>query len=290
MNNKPLIITLIIILTLIIIFLLAFMISSITGHSFIKNNSELLIEEEYDNNDLDDIIASLISYDLDIIPTNSDKIKVEIYGNKKDKDKFKVKRDGNTLKVEEESRFYFFHFSFGPSIEKVTIRVPEKEIKNYDLTSVSGDIYIKVECNSNSKVKTTSGDIDAINLEDAEVKSVSGDIKIEDINKGNVKTTSGNIEINSSKDLDISSISGDISINKLVGYISGSTTSGEIDINRFTLEEESTLESTSGDIEISLLNEANIKAHSTSGDINIKDTNGNIKLNLKTISGDIKVK
>ena len=78
-----------------------------------------------------------------------------------------------------------------------------EEVGNIDLVTVSGDIRIdKMEINKDSKIKTTSGDVEIRKINDVyiETNSVSGDISIAQNNryannKLFIKTTSGDITV-----------------------------------------------------------------------------------------------
>ena len=56
------------------------------------------------------------------------------------------------------------------------------------------------------------------------------------------------------------------------------------------MNEDSTLEATSGNIEANLEKEVFIDAPTRSGDIDINNTNANLVLTITTTSGDIKAK
>ena len=88
----------------------------------------------------------------------------------------------------------------------------------------------------------------------------------------------------------VSSTSGNIEINQITNRINAKTTSGDITIESLSMNEDSTLEATSENIEANLEKEVFIDATTRSGDIDINNTNANLVLTITTTSGDIKAK
>lgn len=188
------------------------------------------------------------------------------------------------------------------------------------------NVKIIVPSNINLSINNISGDIDVENINgDVKLKTVSGDIRLEDI-KGDVDcyTLSGDIRINNiSGEFNITSKSGDISINNIEkeGFIktySGdlkikdgnfekillSTFSGDQRVDNVNINDSMEIKTMSGDIDINLLTKdikILIETKSGEGKINYegKITNidrgemsfgeGNKKLFVKTISGDINI-
>ena len=56
------------------------------------------------------------------------------------------------------------------------------------------------------------------------------------------------------------------------------------------IDKNTRFETTSGEIEINLLNEALINVSTVSGEKDIKSSYGEYKLDVKTVSGDVKIK
>jgi len=160
-------------------------------------------------------------------------------------------------------------------------------------------------------LKAVSGDIYLEGVTDrVKASSVSGDIKISRLegNTFTASTVSGNIEGQSMKAVSskIHSVSGDISIAEILSEnINGDTVSGNISLGIGGSDLSSGewfFKSVSGNIKVSLLEKAkpnfSIEASTISGTVKIGNEqiegkikkvmgNGDIKVNLKTVSGDI---
>ena len=137
------------------------------------------------------------------------------------------------------------------------------------------------------------------NLEDLEISSASGDIEIKDIsgNTLNLDNVSGKILLDniSYEKIDIESISGNITIDNM-GFDEGNfnNVSGSINANIIKVWDEFSIETISGDIELSLAKEIspNITFESVSGKLNssISSTeSNNCDLEINTVSGDVSV-
>ncbi len=289
MNNKALIITNIIILSGIIIALLVFMIWGITtNHNFFNVENDKLYSETYNLDEITKIKTDLKSYDIEFKENNAENIKIEIFGNKKDKDRVKLNVNNHELNLEERGTSFCFGFCFRSNL--IVIYVPKEYQGELNLITVSGNIDILIDINNNVNLKTTSGDIKTKNLINAKIYTTSGDINILKSDNIEANTVSGSIEIKEGKNIKAKSTSGDININHATKFIDIKSTSGDIELDNFTIGKNSKIESVSGEVTINLLNEAFVDAETRSGDKNIKTMrNGKFNLFIKTISGDITV-
>lgn len=271
-NNKPLIIVNIILLLIIILVLLWFMFLGLRGFRKVDFKQELLKSETYNLEDVEEIYSSFRDYDILVEKSDSDKVKIELYGSEKSRDKVNLNQNHGKIVMEQVGSIVCFGFCYSNNIAKIYI--PDGFDKKVNLTSTSGDIEVKVD----------------LQHDDNYIKTTSGDIKINYVNKGKIYSTSGDIEINKAKNILVNSTSGDIYIKKIDGSSDIKTTSGEIEVHNFNIVGDSFMESTSGDIEVFMDNQANVEAKSVSGDKYIKEMMGEYNLKLQTVSGDIKVK
>lgn len=250
---------------------------------------------------IDEIIFNFKSSDVKIYPSDINELKIVKYARKKEKNLFNVKKNQNTLTVEDKSDDFCIGFCFNNSA-RYEIYLPKTYKGNLNVNEVSGDIELKAEKLNNIKLKTISGDIDIISLSANSLISntKSGEINIGNItsNNADIRAVSGDIDIKNLilNHVKINSISGDISINKLKGKIEFSTTSGDIYINDFKITEASKISSVSGDVEVNLnkSSNCNVILESISGDKNLPNNsslvgNGKYKFQIKTTSGDIDV-
>lgn len=173
-----------------------------------------------------------------------------------------------------------------------------------DIELASGNINFNEIDSKDVKLKSVSGEIninDKIKAEKADIKTISGDIKIANIESDNIKieAISGSIETEKIiGNVDMKSTSGDVQIESLKGKISLDTTSGDISVNDFTILNESSVHSISGNIKMFLNKESNcnINTKTVSGNVNLpedKNIIGNEPYNilkLETTSGNINIK
>ena len=287
MKNKALIITNIILLCCMIIGLLIFMIWGIgSKHSFWEFKNELLFTKTYNIEDISKIKTDLKSYDIEFKAANDNNFKVEVYGNEKNKDNVKININNNTLNIDQKGSSICFGFCYSDNV--VVIYVPESFNKELDIHTISGDIDVYVDT-LKVNLKTTSGDIKMQNVEYASINTTSGNVKLEEAKEANINTVSGDVRVSSSENIDIKTTSGDITILEVTKRIYLNSTSGDVTVQDFTINSDSKVHTVSGEVNINLRNEANISAETRSGDKDIKNTNGEFKLDIKTTSGDVTV-
>ncbi|SHK34431.1 DUF4097 family beta strand repeat-containing protein [Paramaledivibacter caminithermalis] len=178
----------------------------------------------------------------------------------------------------------------------IDIKHKSKMNIGYYTSNIRVHVYIPKTYSKDIIIKTTSGEIylDYIdNIRNASLKSVSGDIKAECLytEKTMLESTSGSVKIEDFK-----------------GELKCITTSGDIKINVNSLTDNIFCKSISGDTKIQLpeKSEFYLEAKSVSGDvgcefpiimegklsdnkINGKIGNGKNKINVSTVSGDIKI-
>ncbi len=290
MKNKALIITNIIILSCLAIGLLLFMFWGIgTKHNFFSFKNELLESETYNLSDINGTKIDLKSYDIEFRESIDDTIKVEVYGSKKSKDNIKLNNDNNKINLTETGSTFCFGFCFAEN--DIVIYIPNNYQGDMNITTVSGDIEVLVNLLSDDvDIKSTSGDITLHNLNDGKITSTSGDIEINEAQNLELSTVSGDIDIEKANSINAKSTSGEINIREVSNNVHLKTTSGDITAKNFMIYNNSDIESVSGEIEVRLINEAKINAETKSGDKDIKSSNGEYLLNLKTVSGDITIK
>lgn len=255
---------------------------------------------------IDQINFSTKINDVKIIPSNINELRVVQYSSKKTKEKnlFTYKKQNNTLTIEDNYNEFCIGFCFNINA-RYEIYLPYTYTKDLNISGISNDIVIEqgdIKLN-NLSLKTTSGDI-KINS-NAKAHSItldtkSGEIKSSHLKANNIKiqSISGdlNLETLISKDIYMHTISGEIEVNNLTGKLDIKTTSGDIEIDHFTIKDNSKISSTSGDIEIKLNPDShcNVIENSVSGDKKLPNNSslvgqGTYKLEINTTSGDIEV-
>jgi len=155
-------------------------------------------------------------------------------------------------------------------------------LNNLEATSASGNINLEnIKVKNKAKINAVSGDINIISLSSKEsrIESISGEINLEDARANRI---------------DLSSVSGEINTINSENISSITTTSGEIEIENYSIKEDLNIESVSGEIELDLAEDSSIDLDfkSTSGDLENdfgKVYGGENKVNVKTNSGDLRV-
>lgn len=231
-------------------------------------NSKELFRENYDLSDIKEIKTDLSSTDIIFEKSQNDRIEVVINGS--EKDRFNVSTDGGSLRVKKESRFCF---GFCFSNDLLVIKVPDKYEGLVDLVTVSGDVEIKDDFALDFTIKTVSGDIEGLSVNNLDAKTTSGEIKVDRALNINLETVSGDIDVDKASNVSIKTTSGDITL-------------GELELN-----ENGNINTTSGDIKIGRVNDVYIDVDTVSGDIDVAENNrkASYELRIKSISGDIRV-
>lgn len=304
MKSKQAAIINIILLCIIIIVLILIMIFGMMG-KFPTVSSKMILEESYNIDSINKIKMNLKNYDIEIKNGDVREIKLEVYSNKEKKNVL-VNKSDNTLELMQVGSTFCFGFCY--SNQKVVLTIPKEQSILFDIKTISGDINSYANfLNENNKIQSTSGDILLQNLLSGDIKTVSGNISLENMAKGNIETVSGDVVVTSLKEGEVSTISGDINVSNtntlevnstsgeviigsLIGYGVIETTSGDIIVKHLELIDNMNINSTSGDVEVKLINEALILTNTKSGDVKTKNTRGEYELRIETTSGDILVK
>ncbi len=164
--------------------------------------------------------------------------------------------------------------------KRLTVMLPEGKYESCTLKIASGDVDVNAGyCFGNMKVEVVSGDIciDSVCVEnDAEFSAVSGDIRSSNLScsRLRVKNTSGDVSIcgaTASECMSLESVSGDVC---------------PVDVLAGSLK----LRTISGDINGTLGKEYNYSVHSVSGTVSIPESMGERHCDIRTTSGDVKIK
>lgn len=308
MNNST--IVKIILYVIFIIILLTFMIFTLFKREFVFSFGDYdkveLHNEVYEMGDVGKLDVDLVSTDLTIKYSEDERIRIVIYGKEGRKDRYIISNENKSLKIEEKA-YSSFCFGFCFYNEEVVVYLPESYNNDIDIKGTSGDINIMNDYYGKMNIQTVSGEINVLdvgdiianstsgdiminNAKDVDVNSTSGEISIKSANNVKAETTSGDINIGEASLIDANSTSGEVEIGKS-GNVKVSTISGDVEIVDLTVMGESSINTTSGEVVVSNVNEVYVETKTTSGDLNIANsirTSENI-LKIKTMSGDISV-
>lgn len=151
------------------------------------------------------------------------------------------------------------------------IKIPKSLRMSFE--GVSTDVFVK-DLDNGADIQTVSGDVEAKNIKErTHIGSVSG--KLETVNladKVTLSTVSGNIEDrDSSGRLTLKSVSGEISASSTASEVKAEAVSGDIRLILGTVEDlELNLVSGDAEIEMTIADNAAIRANSVSGDVEVE--------------------
>lgn len=274
MKNRTMTILLIFflgVLAIATILMLVFLLLGKGTNLFNINSDSVLLLSEYYNQEIETIYIESISSDVMLKETEETQIHVEVYG--KENEVVESKIENKTLNISKKGKIFCFGFCFFKG--EIIVYVPK-------------DILLNIE------VKTTSGDIEMSSIKgnNANLKSTSGDLKLGEVNTAELYSTSGEIILEKGNNVQAKTTSGDIELNRIENHLDAESVSGDIKIRSLFIENDSKIKTTSGDVLINEINNAYIETSTVSGDVHISDNNQYARstLNIKTISGDIRVK
>jgi DUF4097 and DUF4098 domain-containing protein YvlB len=208
--------------------------------------------------DIHSLDVRTVSGDIRICPGDDAKLKVELKSDLDHPDRFEpnVEAEQGELSIEE-------HFTGRHVSGEIywTVYLPKSaELKRVKCKSASGNMSFEGFKAESIRANSASGEVllDEIYTEEIEISTASGSI--------NVKASDADF-------VDISSASGDIALSSVRSNEQElSTASGSISVKEGKIEEKSTVQSASGDIELNLpqLPPASLVAATASGDVTLK--------------------
>ncbi len=293
MQNKGLIITLIIGLSILALSLLGFMFLLIDGHvlgpRFFKINkisTTKIFDKEYPTNFKNIKVDASIS-DIYFKKSSDNNVRVVVFGKKKE---LRVEEENEELSV----RFQEKHcvgICFNRKKNKVEVYLPENYQGNIVVKNDYGDIRIDSFKRSNIEVEEDCGDVSIASGRKVTVKNNYGDIKIGEAKYANLKESCGDIEIRKVDDVIVKNNYGDISIKKVLNYIDAKEDCGDIEIDYLSINKDSSIKNSFGSIDIGSTSEIYIDAKTDLGDVDIERNSRTAKtiLTVKNNCGDITV-
>lgn len=277
MENRTLTITKIILLSIIALLLTSILIILLvkpkTGFNFFKLSSKSVLVYEKDIIEpIKKINITTKASSIQVESNNTDKISIKYYG-EEDEQELNLNVANEVLNINEDSSYFCIGFC-NYREHKIIISLPKEVDYELDFNTASGDIYLLDSDFSNISLNT-----------------ISGDIKITNALNANLETTSGDIEIGTVEKLTAKTISGEVSVNNIKRNCDIKTTSGDIDIRKLAITNNSKISTISGDVEIETNKESYVKAKTVSGEVSISnnDRYAKTELTINTTSGDIEI-
>lgn len=274
MKNRGLIVFLIIILSLFAITLLAGMFFVLFGDGNFNfynlrssSVSDKLIYDKVYNDNFEEINIDSDAGDVYIRKANSDEISVKIYGNVKQLDI----QDQDNLSIKYVSK-KCIGFCFNVVKAKIEITLPNDYDGKINIENKYGDTKMK----------------DFLNA-DVDILHHFGNISIDGFKDGKVVNNCGDIEIGIAQNAEIENNFGDIEIEEVLSSIAVEANCGDIEIRRLNIEKDSLIDNSLGDVEIGSTNDIKIEAHTSLGDVDIRNNNykSDIVLKIDNSCGDI---
>lgn len=256
--------------------------------NLIHYESELILEEEFDNVDISSFNIVTESSDVIVTSTNDDIVSIKIYGDKNDEINAYVK-DGKLYIDNDNSINICFFFCVMNS--KIEIFVPKEEYEDIKIESISGDIKLNNLIFNNIEASSKSGNVTFNKAKNADINLVSGNIKFKELDVANLVNVSGNITGDIINDITAETISGDINIENIEKTCQITTTSGNINFSMLNLLYNSNITTISGNTRILKANDIYVDVSTLSGNINIEDNNrfSKIELKITTTSGNVNI-
>jgi DUF4097 and DUF4098 domain-containing protein YvlB len=258
---KTLKIVQIILLMVLAVGLITVMVVAIAGNfsfgDFFSGRSVEIFDKDFDSAGVKSIVFDITSSDVEVLYSDTEKIRVVYQGAEKEVDDSSVSAEvkADTLRIEQENRKTWFQWGVN---RKVTIYLPESFQGKFEYSCSSGDLVFS-ENFSFSEIIT---------------KSSSGDFKAADLTceKFQATLSSGDIILGAlqAPEFSFTLTSGDISVAELHGGGSLTLTSGDVAIEGFYGN--GNFKTTSGDIMLGI--------REATGDVEIKVTSGDVIANI----------
>jgi lia operon protein LiaG len=251
---------------------------NVDGLNFDFNNSS--ISKDYTLNDnITEIDINLNSQDIKIVNYDGQDLKVQIKSHGNVSSELPMNENGNKLILNTQYDT--------PSNATISVSIPNKFADK-----------------GTFKVVTSSGHIDVsnLNLNTLNLSSASGNINASNLNLSylSLNSSSGNINFDTIKTLmetKFTSSSGDIVGSGTLGTVTGSTSSGDINLKFRDSLSNTSLSTASGSVSLSLPRNLGYKINyeTVSGDLDSPNSelsfgDGSSLINVNTTSGDLNIK
>ena len=240
---------------------------------FGRSEEKVLIDSSYDISKFQEINIDTKSSDVIVRHSNDSKARVVIYGDSSSEVSSRI--DGNVLKISKYSKNSFcIGFCFYED-EDIILYLPTDVISKLNISTSSGDIDIDDLVNLSVSIEVKSGDVDIKRVLDSNIVTNSGDVEVLSTGNSNIKTSSG-----------------DIVVKDVRGKINYIARSGDIEIGKFDILENSSISTSSGSVEIASIGKCYVDVKSFSGEVDVKNSDrfSKVVLSINTSSGDIDVK
>lgn len=253
MKNKGLIIMLIILLTIIIFLLIMFLVSYLSGGINFRNgifsigtkSSSVIFDKTFEIADIKNIEINQDAGDIIFRETSNNHIQVVVYG--ENQNDVNINLNENKLNVDYTKRQGFVLFNFDTVKNDIIVYIPSNYSNEIKIRNNYGKCEVTDLENVSININCDAGDVEIGKTKNAIIKCDYGNIKIKEIlNKCDIKADCGNIEV-----------------------------------ERISIKENSTIKADLGNIDINETNDIYIEADVDLGKSNINKNNRNADIMLK---------
>lgn len=201
MNNKGIIITLIILLAMIVIGLIIFLVLCLNGtfnimtltNFNLEKSSNVILDEEYEEKIVNKIEVLSNAGNITLQESTSENIRIVVCG--KNRSDLKIDLVDNRLKIENLGHRISF-LGFNSYINDIIIYVPTTYSKEININNDYGNCQITDLENAIANMEVDCGDIKLGKIKEVNVKSRYGNVEIGTIqNKFDIESDCGNIKI-----------------------------------------------------------------------------------------------
>ncbi len=255
MNNKGLIITMIVLLSIIVVALIVFLCFAISGNfSFGSRNRELIFDNTYKVEGIELIEVSSEVSNITFEESTDNQIRVVVYGDNRDK-----------LNIE-------------ASETKIEIDHQVKNKTFFGINNTAGDIKIYLPKNYEKDIRAqiNYGNIEMCDLENANV---------------DIRSDCGDVDLGRIKNIKTDNNLGNTKIKAVLNKLEIKSDCGDVKIEEVNLQEDSKIVNNLGNVKIGKTNEIYIDATVDLGNVKINTNNRNasVVLRIENDCGDIKV-
>ncbi|MBU0474306.1 MAG: DUF4097 domain-containing protein [Bacteroidetes bacterium] len=244
--------------------------------TLVMADGRVLHEKHYSVNANETLLVKMSSADIIVSGWDKDEVSIKVEGSEKINDyfDFNFSYEDGLVKIKSEKKSDWSSWGFSKGF-KLKVMVPEQF--KLDLKTSGGDIIINmieglkelVTSGGDIKIEDSKGDLGAL--------TSGGDVSVnKNIGKSVLKTSGGDIIAKNLKgNIEAITSGGDIDLLVIEGNISGKTSGGDILLNYKGENKGVELNTSGGDISISV--PSNFKA-----DVQLKTSGGSIKNNFST--------
>ncbi len=279
-------------------FISLMVISGFNLDNFKHVEKEYLVGENFESLKLD-----LKGSDVAILPSNDGMCKVEFFENNIYSHSIEVINNELVVGCKYKSKVFISYKD-----TKITIYLPEKDYKTFNLTTGSGDVIVENFKVDELTITVGSGDVEVkkVDCNNISIAGESGDLELKnlDVNDAvSVSSSSGEVELSNIScfgNVAISTDSGEISVaNVVCGGLTAECDSGDIELESVLANGEMAIETESGDVELSMIDAPSIDITTISGDVKgsllsnkiftVRSSSGNVDVPQTTSGGVCKI-